>query len=62
VLLAARVRGELRTDELRQEARGRVAGLIARGLVDGAAAVRGSIELTMSGRLLADAVVRDLLD
>jgi putative oxygen-independent coproporphyrinogen III oxidase len=62
VLLAARVRGELRTDELRREARGRVAGLIARGLVDGTAAVRGSIELTMSGRLLADAVVRDLLD
>ncbi|MGN8050133.1 radical SAM family heme chaperone HemW [Curtobacterium sp. 22159] len=62
VLLAARVRGELATSELRQEARGRVAGLIARGLVDGAAAVRGRIELTLQGRLLADAVVRELLD
>ena len=62
VLLAARVRGELRTSELRQEARGRVAGLIARGLVDGQAAVRGRIELTLQGRLLADAVVRELLD
>ncbi|MBA8990080.1 oxygen-independent coproporphyrinogen-3 oxidase [Curtobacterium pusillum] len=62
VLLAARVRGELATTELRQEARGRVAGLIARGLVDGSAAVRGRIELTLQGRLLADAVVRELLD
>ncbi|MFJ3321635.1 radical SAM family heme chaperone HemW [Curtobacterium sp. NPDC086286] len=62
VLLAARVRGELATSELGQEARGRVAGLIARGLVDGSAAVRGRIELTLRGRLLADAVVRELLD
>jgi len=62
VLLAARVRGELATAELRQEARGRVAGLIARGLVDGSAAVRGRVELTLQGRLLADAVVRELLD
>ncbi|GAA1493395.1 radical SAM family heme chaperone HemW [Curtobacterium herbarum] len=62
VLLAARVRGELRIDELRREARGRVAGLIARGLVDGRAALGGTLELTLSGRLLADAVVRDLLD
>ncbi|AIV41428.1 MULTISPECIES: radical SAM family heme chaperone HemW [unclassified Curtobacterium] len=62
VLLAARVRGELTTAELGREARGRVAGLIARGLVDGTAAVRGRIELTLQGRLLADAVVRELLD
>ncbi|WIE76881.1 radical SAM family heme chaperone HemW [Curtobacterium sp. MCSS17_007] len=62
VLLAARVRGELATAELGKEARGRVAGLIARGLVDGSAAVRGRIELTLQGRLLADAVVRELLD
>ncbi|ROP63955.1 radical SAM family heme chaperone HemW [Curtobacterium sp. PhB115] len=62
LLLAARVRGELATNEIRQEARGRVAGLIARGLVDGSAAVRGRIDLTLQGRLLADAVVRELLD
>ncbi|PYY59569.1 coproporphyrinogen III oxidase [Curtobacterium sp. MCSS17_011] len=61
LLLAARVRGELATSEIRQEARGRVAGLIARGLVDGSAAVRGRIDLTLQGRLLADAVVRELL-
>jgi oxygen-independent coproporphyrinogen-3 oxidase len=30
--------------------------------VDGSAAVRGRIELTLRGRLLADAVVRELLD
>ncbi|MBF4593599.1 coproporphyrinogen III oxidase [Curtobacterium flaccumfaciens] len=62
LLLAARVRGELATSEIRQEARGRVAGLIARGLVDGSAAVRGRIDLTLQGRLLADSVVRELLD
>jgi len=62
LLLAARVRGELATSEIRQEARGRVAGLIARGLVEGSAAVRGRIDLTLQGRLLADAVVRELLD
>jgi oxygen-independent coproporphyrinogen-3 oxidase len=39
-----------------------VAGLIADGLVEPAAALRGSIVLTLSGRLLADAVVRRLLD
>jgi putative oxygen-independent coproporphyrinogen III oxidase len=61
LLLAARVRGELATSEIRQEARGRVAGLIARGLVDGSAAVRGRIDLTLQGRLLADAVVQELL-
>lgn len=62
VLLAARVRGELATAELGREARGRVAGLIARGLVDGPAAIGGRLELTLQGRLLADAVVRELLD
>ncbi|WIB64813.1 radical SAM family heme chaperone HemW [Curtobacterium sp. MCBD17_040] len=62
VLLAARVRGELATAELRPEARGRVAGLVARGLVDGRAALSGRLDLTLRGRLLADAVVRELLD
>ncbi|MFZ7087807.1 radical SAM family heme chaperone HemW [Curtobacterium sp. RRHDQ10] len=62
VLLAARVRGELRTSELRDPARERIGGLIARGLVDGRAALAGRIDLTLTGRLLADAVVRELLD
>ena len=38
-----------------------VHGLVARGLVDGGAADAGWVVLTRSGRLLADAVVRDLL-
>ena len=42
------------------ERRDAVAGLIADGLVDGAAAVAGTVVLTRKGRLLADAVVRAL--
>ncbi|KQN88603.1 radical SAM family heme chaperone HemW [Arthrobacter sp. Leaf69] len=38
-----------------------VAGLIADGLIDPAAAFRGSLVLTLKGRLLADAVVRRIL-
>ena len=38
-----------------------VAGLIAEGLVDGAAALRGRLVLTLRGRLLADLVVRRLV-
>ena len=34
---------------------------IADGLIDGAAAVAGRLHLTLKGRLLADALVRDLL-
>jgi putative oxygen-independent coproporphyrinogen III oxidase len=37
-----------------------VAGLIAEGLLDGAAAVGGLLRLTLKGRLLADRVVREL--
>ena len=60
VLLLSRVRGVLRTDSLGSEARREVAGLIADGLIDGKAALRGAVELTLKGRLLADAVVRRL--
>ena len=38
-----------------------VAGLIADGLIDAAAAIRGVIVLTLRGRLLADSVVRSLI-
>jgi oxygen-independent coproporphyrinogen-3 oxidase len=38
-----------------------VASLIADGLVDAKAALHGSVELTRTGRLLADAVVRRLV-
>ncbi|GAA2233087.1 radical SAM family heme chaperone HemW [Herbiconiux moechotypicola] len=60
VLLLSRVRDALRVDDLAPEARREVAGLIADGLVDGPAALRGTLTLTLRGRLLADAVVRRL--
>jgi oxygen-independent coproporphyrinogen-3 oxidase len=48
--------------ELQGEGRQAVASLIADGLIDGHAAVRGTIVLTLRGRLLADAVVRALTE
>jgi putative oxygen-independent coproporphyrinogen III oxidase len=62
VLLLTRIREGLRIDELRPGGRLAVAGLIADQLVDPGAALRGSVELTLRGRLLADAVVRRLLE
>lgn len=60
VLLRTRIRDGLPIAELVGHGREAVAGLIADGLVDGPAAVRGRIVLTRRGRLLADAVVRTL--
>lgn len=62
VLLLTRIRDGLRTADLEPASRTAVAGLIGDGLVEGAAAIAGSIVLTLRGRLLADAVVRRLLD
>lgn len=61
VMLATRIRDGLPTDELTGEGRIAVAGLIADGLVNAEAAFKGAIILTLRGRLLADAVVRTLL-
>jgi oxygen-independent coproporphyrinogen-3 oxidase len=61
VLLRSRIRDGLRTSELVDAGRREVPALIADGLVDGRAALPGSIVLTLRGRLLADAVVRRLL-
>lgn len=61
ILLAVRVRDALATAELDATGRAAVAGLIADGLIDGRAALAGTIRLTLRGRLLADAVVRRLL-
>ncbi|WP_223690412.1 radical SAM family heme chaperone HemW [Leifsonia poae] len=61
VLLLTRIREGLSTAELEPAGRTAVAGLIADGLVDAKAALRGSVELTLRGRLLADTVVRRLL-
>jgi len=61
VLLLSRIREGVRTAELGDAGRREVPALIADGLIDGRAALRGSIVLTLRGRLLADAVVRRLL-
>jgi oxygen-independent coproporphyrinogen-3 oxidase len=62
VLLATRIRDGLPMTELTASGRTAVAGLIADELVDARAAIGGRIELTLRGRLLADAVVRRLLE
>ena len=62
VLLRVRLREGLPVAMLSEAGRRSVAGLVADGLVDGRAAVRGNVELTLRGRLLADAVVRALTD
>ncbi len=62
VLLRTRIREGLPVAELLGEGRHAVAALIADGLIEGAAAVRGRIVLTRRGRLLADAVVRALTE
>ncbi|MGH1548851.1 radical SAM family heme chaperone HemW [Leifsonia poae] len=61
VLLLSRIREGVSTAEIGDAGRHEIPGLIADGLVDGRAALRGSIVLTLRGRLLADAVVRRLL-
>ena len=60
VLLGVRLRDGLPIHGL--PGRAAVAGLIADGLVDAAAAFAGRIRLTLRGRLLADAVVRRLTE
>ena len=61
VLLRTRIRDGFPIAELAGDGRQAVAALIADGLLDGPAAVRGGrIVLTRRGRLLADAVVRAL--
>ncbi|MDP3951268.1 radical SAM family heme chaperone HemW [Microbacterium sp.] len=60
VLLESRLADGLAIADIPVQNRGRVAGLIADGLIEGAAALRGRVRLTLRGRLLADAVVRAL--
>ncbi len=62
VLLGSRLSDGLDLAHLSSTERTRVAELIADGLVDGAAAIGGRLVLTLTGRLLADLVVRRLLD
>lgn len=62
ILLATRLQDGLDVRELGDPARVAVAGLVADGLVDGPSAIQGRIVLTLRGRLLADAVVRALVE
>lgn len=64
VLLELRLREGLPIETLREVDAfdsSKVAGLIADGLVDAGAALKGRLVLTLQGRLLADLVVRQLL-
>jgi oxygen-independent coproporphyrinogen-3 oxidase len=61
VMLEARLQAGLEVAALSAVGRHEIAGLIADGLVDPAAAFRGKLVLTLKGRLLADAVVRRIL-
>jgi putative oxygen-independent coproporphyrinogen III oxidase len=61
VLLETRLRAGLPVDVLDAAGRAAVPDQVAHGLVDEAAVARGRVVLTTRGRLLADAVVRDLL-
>lgn len=62
VLLLTRIREGIDLASLHAGGRRAVAGLIADELVDAKAALSGGLTLTRRGRLLADAVVRRLLD
>ncbi|MCU1420980.1 MAG: coproporphyrinogen oxidase, partial [Microbacteriaceae bacterium] len=62
VLLRTRIREGLDVRELTASGRTAIAGLIAEGLVEPAPAFAGRVVLTLRGRLLADLVVRRLLD
>lgn len=62
VMLRTRLAEGMPTAELNDAGRMAVAGLIADGLVEAPAALHGTLRLTLQGRLLADAVVRKLLD
>lgn len=62
VLLGTRLRAGLPIAALSALARKQVPALIAEGLIDGPSALRGTLVLTLAGRLVADAVVRRLTD
>ncbi|MGP7961283.1 radical SAM family heme chaperone HemW [Sanguibacter sp. A247] len=62
VMLGVRLSEGLDLAELSAAGRRAVASQVAAGLLDGRAAIAGRALLTRRGRLLADAVVRDLTD
>jgi len=62
VMLESRIRQGLALEALTPSERARVGRLVEDGLIDPAAVESGRLVLTRRGRLLADAVVRDVLD
>jgi oxygen-independent coproporphyrinogen-3 oxidase len=62
ILLQSRIRTGIPVASLSAAGRIEVAGLIADELINARAALAGTIELTLRGRLLADAVVRRLTE
>ncbi|WP_149085516.1 MULTISPECIES: radical SAM family heme chaperone HemW [Microbacterium] len=62
ILLLSRLREGIAVADVPEPNRDRIAGLIADGLIDAPAAIHGRVQLTLRGRLLADAVVRELTD
>ena len=60
-MLGVRMRDGLATEELTEAGRAAVPQLAGWGLVDRALAQDGRVVLTQRGRLMADAVVRELL-
>jgi putative oxygen-independent coproporphyrinogen III oxidase len=62
VLLATRLVAGQSLEDLHATGLAAAIGLVERGLLDGEAHASGRAVLTLRGRLLADAVVRDLLD
>jgi oxygen-independent coproporphyrinogen-3 oxidase len=62
IMLGLRLRDGLPLDRLSPTGRQRATGAVADGLLDAAAHAAGRAVLTDRGRLLADAVVRDLTD
>lgn len=62
LLLGVRLREGVAISSLGSAGRNSVPRLISAELIDGAAALRGVLTLTLRGRLLADAVVRDVVE
>jgi oxygen-independent coproporphyrinogen-3 oxidase len=61
-MLESRIRQGLALEALTPSERARVGRLVEDGLIDSAAVESGRLVLTRRGRLLADAVVREVLD
>jgi oxygen-independent coproporphyrinogen-3 oxidase len=62
VLLRVRLRDGLALDTLSDHARTAAAAALADGLADPDAHAAGRLVLTLRGRLLADAVAREIVD